>query len=179
MFIGKTHSGKTTFASEIKIKKPNVLILEADPIAVFMKEKFPELRETDDQEHNGNFNNISLKYRTFLLFVEFAMSLGRPIVLSNSNMWLKGRKLVLDLSKKFDYKVVGVYFDFLEEVLFERAKISDRSLNVLRTSKDFNDLIINQRTRMQPPHPAEFDTFFTANSQDDLKTIKENLIKML
>lgn len=179
MFVGKTHSGKTTFANEIKKEVENVLILEADPIAVFMKEKFPELRENDDREHTGIFKEISLKYKTFLLFLEFALDLGKPIILSNSNMWLKGRELVFELCKKYNYKVVGVCFDFPEEVLFERAKISERSLNVLRTSKDFNDLIINQRTRMQVPDPSEFDIFFTIQNPGELEQIKKELETIL
>lgn len=179
MFVGKTHCGKTTFANEIKKKIANLLVLEADPITVFMREKFPELREADDQEHNGNFNSISLKYRIFLLFVEFALSLSRPIILSNSNMWIKGRSLVLELCKKFDYKVVGVYFDFSEDTLFERAKTSDRSTNVLRTSKSFENLIINQRSRMQIPEPLEFGKFLIVKSAEDLLLIKKDLIKIL
>ncbi len=179
MLIGKTHCGKTTFAKELKGQVANLIILEADPIAVFMKEQFPELRGLDDQEHNGNFNNVSLKYRTFLLFLEFALSLGRPIILSNSNMWQKGREMVFDLCKKFGYKAIGLYFDFPEELVLSRAEVSDRSLNVLRTSKSFQDLIINQRSRMQPPESSEFETLFTAKSPEELSKIKEDLIKVL
>ncbi len=179
MLIGKTHCGKTTFAAKLKDEVPNALVLEADPIAVFMKEKFSDLSNLDDQEHNGNFDNVSLKYRTFLLFLEFALSLGRPIVLSNSNMWQKGRIMVFDLCKKFGYKVVGLYFDFPEELILSRAEISDRSTNILRTSKSFKELIINQRSRMQPPESSEFDELIVAKSPDELIKAKSSLIKIL
>jgi len=132
MFIGKTHSGKTTFAKELEETKKDVLTLEADPIALFMREKFPKLREIDDKEHCGAFQNASLKYRLFLLLLEFSMSFGRTIILSNSNMYERGRKLVFELVKKYKYKIIGVYFDFPEEFLINRIKKTKRTTKVLR-----------------------------------------------
>ncbi len=179
MLIGKTHTGKTTFAKELEEKAQDLIVLEADPVAIFMKEQFPKLRENDDSEHNGLFNNVALKFRTFLLFVEFALSLGRPVILSNSNMWIKGRELVFGLCKKFNYKVIGIYFDFPEEFLLQRVKKSERSINILRLSKDFEDLIVKQRTRMQPPDASQFDEFFSVKSEEGLEEIKNKLLKNL
>jgi len=179
MFIGKTHSGKTTFAKELEIIKKDLLVLEADPIALFMRENFPKLRELDDKEHGGAFKNASLKYRLFLLLLEFAMSFGRTIILSNSNMYERGRKLVFSLAKKYKYKVIGVYFNFPEEFLINRIKKSKRTTKILRVSKDFNELIINQRTRMQVPNPKEFDKFYEIKSEEDLNNVKINLIKII
>ncbi|MBI3305912.1 ATP-binding protein [Candidatus Nomurabacteria bacterium] len=179
MFVGKTYSGKTTLAQKIKNELGKMLVLESDPIAAFMKEKFPELRKNDNEEHAKLFNNLKLKFRTFLSFVEFALSLGQAIILSNGSVYKNGRKFILDLSKRFDYKVIGIYFDFPEEVLFDRAKNSNRSLNILRTSKDFNALIINQRTRMQPPDTSEFDDFWVIKSEQDLFSVKDKLVKLL
>ncbi len=179
MFVGKTHSGKTTLANELKKENQNVLILEADPISVFMKNEFPELRENDDKEHNGTFKNVSLKFRTFLLFVEFALSLSRNIILSNSNMWREGRNLVREIARKFDYEIIGVYFDYPEDTLLDRVNISERSIDVLRTSNNFENLLINQRERMQPPLDEEFDQLYKINSESDLLTIKEKLQNLL
>jgi predicted kinase len=177
MFIGKTHSGKTTFAKELE--KENIIILEADPIALFMKEHFPKLRENDNKHHNSSFNEISIKYKTFLLFLEFAMSLNKTIILSNSNMYEDGRKFIFNLCKNFNYKNIGVYFDFPEDFLIERIKKSKRTTAILNVSRDFNDLIINQRTRMEIPSPNDFEKFFVIKSEKDLIKIKNKLIKIL
>lgn len=179
MFIGKTHSGKTTFAKKLEIIKKDLLVLEADPIALFMRENFPKLRELDDKEHEGAFQNTSLKYRLFLLLLEFAMSFERTIILSNSNMYERGRKLVFSLAKKYKYKIIGVYFNFPEEFLINRIKKSKRTTKILRVSKDFNELIINQRTRMQVPNSRDFDKFYEIKSEKDLNNVKINLIKMI
>jgi len=179
MFIGKTHSGKTSFAKELEKGNNDIIILELDPIALFMRENFPKLRELDDREHSGKFKNISLKYQTFILFVEFAMSFGRSIILSNSNMWIKGRGFIFKLAKKFNYKVIGVYFDFPEEFLLNRIKNSKRTTSVLRVSKSFEDLIIRQRTGMEIPNPNDFEEFYIVKSENDLEIIKNKLIKIL
>ncbi len=179
MFVGKTHSGKTTLARKIEEKVKDLIILEADPIAVFMKEQFPKLREVDDAEHNGLFSNIALKFRTFLLFVEFTMALGKPIVLSNSNMWIKGRELVLELAKKFQYKTICVYFELPEELVLNRIEKSERSTNVLRITKDFKELIEKQKTRMQPPEASLFDEFFVIKSETETDQIEKKLIEKL
>lgn len=179
MFVGKTHSGKTTFAKELEKIKKDVLVLEADPIALFMRENFPKLRELDNKEHSKLFKNISLKYKLFLILLEFSMSFSKTIILSNSNMYEKGRKLIFKLAKKFDYKIIGVYFDFPEEFLMNRIKKSKRTTKILRTSKNFNDLIVNQRTRMQIPNSKDFDQFYTIKKDSDLNKVKNSLIKMI
>lgn len=179
MFIGKTHSGKTTLAKELEKIKKDVLVLEADPVALFMRESFPRLRELDDKEHSGAFKNTSLKYRIFLLLLEFSMSFSRNIILSNSNMYERGRKLVFELVKKYKYKIIGVYFDFPEKILVSRIKKSKRTTKILRVSKDFNELIINQRTRMQVPNSQDFDQFYIIKSKGDLIKVKNNLIKVI
>ncbi len=179
MFIGKTHSGKTTFAKELEKINKDILVLEADPIALFMRENFPKLREMDNKEHIGKFQNVSLKYKLFLLLLEFSMSFGKTIILSNSNMYKSGRKLIFNLAKKFGYKIIGVYFDFPEDFLLKRIKKSKRTTKILRVSKNFNDLIINQRTRMEIPTSKEFDLFYVIKSENDFDKIKNNLIEII
>jgi hypothetical protein len=93
-------------------------------------------------------------------------------------MFENGRKEVLSVIKQYPVKTIGVYFNYPEELLFERAKTSGRDAGVLRVSKDFNDLIIRQRTRMQPPNPADFDYFFEVNSVDDLSGVMEKVVAL-
>lgn len=179
MFIGKTHSGKTTLAKEIERKNNKVIVLEADPISLFIRNNFPKLRELDFKEHKNNFKDISLKYRLFLILLEFVMDSDRPIILSNSNMYQKGRQLIFKLAKKFNYNVIGIYFDFSEKILFDRIKESGRTTKVLRVSKNFNELIINQRSRMEIPNAKDFKEFFIIKSKADRENIKNKLIKIL
>ena len=45
--------------------------------------------------------------------------------------------------------------------------------------KDFQDLLSNQKDRMQVPDPSEFDKFFTIKSESDLEMVKNEIIKDL
>jgi len=180
MFIGKTHSGKTTCAKELGKKVKDLVALEADPIAVFMKKEFPILRQNDDKKkYSGADNKNSLKFRTFLLFLDFALFLGKPILLSNANLYLNARKTIIKSCKKYGYKVIGVYFDFPEGILFERAKKSKRNKDVLRVVKDFKDLIIIQRERIEIPKTSEFDEFFVVKSSLEVQKLQKQLVKKL
>lgn len=179
MFIGKTHSGKTTFAKKIAKKNINVLVLEADPIALFMHDHFPRLRKNEDKNYDGSFKKLALKFQILILFIKTAMQLKMKIILSNSNIWKKGRNLVFKMCKKFNYKVIGVYFDFPEYFLINRINKSTRTINILNTSKNFHELIIKQRARVQPPNPEDFDKFFVIKSESDLKKVEIELIKLL
>lgn len=181
MFIGKTHSGKTTFAKRLEEINKEVLVLEADPIALFMAESFPKLRKLENKEHLDFrvFKDASLKYKIFLSLLEFSMSFSKIIVLSNSNMYERGRRLIFALAKKYRYKVIGVYFDFPEQVLVDRVKKSKRTTKILRVSKDFNELIVNQRTRMQAPDPKDFYKFYTIRTGQDLIRVKSILVGII
>ncbi len=180
MFIGKTHCGKTTCAKELEKKVKGFVALEADPIAIFMKKEFPILRQNDDKKiYSGADNKNSLKFRTFLLFLDFALFLGKPILLSNANLYSNGRKTIIKLCKKYNYKVVGVYFDFPEEILFERAKSSERNKDVLRVVKDFKDLITIQRDRLEIPKRSEFNEFFVVKSLLEVQKLQKLLVKKL
>ena len=87
--------------------------------------------------------------------------------------------MVFDLCKKFGYKIIGVYFDYKEDILLGRVKNTIRSSNVLRTSKNFQELIINQRKRMQPPNHSDFDEFFIIKLEAEVEQLKEKLITKL
>jgi predicted kinase len=179
MFIGKTHSGKTTLAKELEKTKSNVINIEADPIALFLNKNFPKLNKGNKNYKIGKSQKISLKFKTFLLFVESAMALEENIILSNSNLYQSGRELIFSLCNKYNYKIICVYFNFPEDFLLQRIKKSKRTTKILRISKNFYDLIINQRTRIQPPNPKNFDDYFVIKSEKDLKGIKNKLIKIL
>ncbi|MEI6863939.1 MAG: AAA family ATPase [Candidatus Adlerbacteria bacterium] len=175
--IGKTHSGKSTFAKEIATSIPNSVILETDTIALFLRSHYLSLHSLD-LDHKGSFSDPSLKFLVYCTILEFALKQGSNCILSNSNMYENGRKQVLDIIKKYPGKTIGVYFNYPEEVLFERVKNSQRDTKVLSVSKDFNELIVKQRERFQPPNPSDFDYFFEVTNPDQLSEISKEIIEL-
>lgn len=175
--IGKTHTGKSTFAKELVEDIPNGVILETDSIALFLKDTFPKLHAFD-LDHNGSFSSPSLKFLAFRTVLTFALEKNFNIIMSNSNMYENGRKDVLSIINKYPMKTIGLYLNYPEEIILERAKNSKRDIKVLSVSKDFNELIVNQRTRFQAPNRTDFDYFFEVKNPEELPDIKNKIVEL-
>lgn len=175
--VGKTHSGKSTFANDLVSEIPNCVVLETDPIALFLRSTFNKLHALD-LDHMGSFASPALKYLVFRTVLSFALEHDFNIIMSNSNMYENGRKNVLNIIKKYPVKTIGVYLNFHEEILTERVKHSGRDTSVLSVSKDFNDLIVNQRVRFQPPNRDDFDYFFEVTHPDKLPEVKNQILEL-
>ncbi|MEK7093834.1 MAG: AAA family ATPase [Patescibacteria group bacterium] len=175
--IGKTHTGKTTLANELAPQIPRCVVLETDPIALFLKSSFTSLH-TLDLDHSGGFSSPSLKFLVFKTILTFALEENFNIIMSNSNMFENGRKDLLKIIKNYPGKIIGIYLNYSEEILSERIKKSDRDINVLRTSKDFGNLLINQRTRFQPPNYSDFDYYFEVKDPNELPNISTQIFKI-
>lgn len=179
MLVGKTHTGKTTFGRLLKERVANLIVLETDPIALFLREHFAEVAYVDDKEHTGKFEKVALKFQLFQTIFERALEIEKPLVLSNSNMWKEGRKRILEQCKKAGRPTTGIHFDLPIEVLKERAVVSGRDKRVLRTSQHFAELLERQENRMQVPDPSEFDEFYIVHSQAEYDLMLERLAKEL
>jgi predicted kinase len=179
MLVGKTHTGKTTFGRLLKKRFANIVVLETDTIAIFLREHFAEVARLDDSEHTGKFENVSLKFELFETIFGRALEIDTPLILSNSNMWKEGRKRILEQCKNLGRPTIGIYFDLPLEILKERTVASERDTRVLRTSQHFAGLLQNQSNRMQPPDPGEFDEFYVVRSQNDYDAMVEECAKKL
>ena len=129
------------------------------------------------KKQSSVFENTSLLHEIFLLFFNFSLTTGKPIILSNANIWKNWRTKVIKLSKKFKYKIIGVYFDLPEELLAQRIKKAKKTTRIIRESKNFKDLLVSQKNRIQIPKESEFDEFFVIKSEKDLDKVKRELIK--
>ena len=179
MLIGKTHSGKTTFGRLLKERVADLVVLETDTIAVFLREHFPEVAFVDDREHTGKFEKVSLKFLLFQNIFERALEIDTSLMLSNSNMWKEGRKVLLEECKKTKRHTIGIFFDFPIETLKKRVEDSWRDKRVLRTSRDFPELLERQANRMQTPDSSEFDEFYVVQTQSEYDMLLQDLAKKL
>ena len=90
VMIGKTHTGKTTFAQDI-VKRLNTFeILEADAVSLFLNANFPLLREIDKSKH-GVWETPTLKLLLFQDIVKYAFVNNLNVILANSNLSTKVR----------------------------------------------------------------------------------------
>jgi predicted kinase len=170
--IGKTHSGKSSFAKKLSSVLPQTSVIEMDAIAFFLEENFPRLHELDNEQH-GALKRPPTKYRIFKTILTDLITSGQDIVLANANLSKKVRSDLVSQLKESSYKTIGVYLDFPEKLLLERIKTSDRDTRVLTISKSFEELLLNQRAWLEPPLATEFDHFFEISDESQM----ENLIK--
>lgn len=175
--IGKTHSGKSTFANDLILDIPNGIILETDSVALFLHTAFPKLHSVD-LKHPGGFSPPSLKFMIFQEILKFSLEQKLNIILSNANMFQDGREHMLGMLKRYPTETIGVYFNYPEEVLVERVKHSGRDTRVLTVSKDFEELIVKQRARFQVPNENDFDHFFEIRDPSELDELKGKLIEL-
>ena len=108
--VGKTHSGKTTFARALERQLDNSLVIDQDNHAEFINTHYKSLQPTEGP-------NI-IKYAVTQTIVEYAVNrTDFHLILCNSN---RGRKARLDLLDHFHNKgfmSILVNFDIPDQVL--------------------------------------------------------------
>ncbi len=178
MIIGKTHSGKTTLARQLA-KGLQGVVLETDNLALFLKKEFPVDFDAD-KEHNGSFDNPSLKIKLFETILEHAITTGHYLpILSNSNLHQKLRDKLVDKLHYYGYKVIGVYLNLPEKALKERVKVAKKDIRVLNASKNFNVLLDKQRRILVEPKAEEFDYFLEIQNEDGAKSTIDEIKKII
>lgn len=179
MTVGKTHSGKTTFARKINDILPNSVVLESDVISVFLRENFPLIHFSSVNREFGrkfDFEKPQLKYAILKTILTFSLENGFRIILSNSNSIKKARAQVIKLIRSYGTKVIMVYFNIPEEVLLKRIKKAGRSTAVLNSSKNFRELLTKkQRVIFEAPNKDEADYFFEIKREKDIPLILDKI----
>ncbi|MDB5258891.1 MAG: CRISPR-associated protein Cas2 [Candidatus Taylorbacteria bacterium] len=179
MTVGKTHSGKTTFARRLAKELPNFEILEADPIAAFLGNNFPKLKALDKLKTNEDIADPKLKFILFRDMIAYALKGGLNLVLCNGNLIERMRSDTAAMVRKHSYALIGVYFNYPESLLRERIAASDRSKDVLNLSRSFEEVLDRQNGVFQLPSPDEFDHFFEVKHPDELPAIEQKLIELM
>lgn len=178
MTVGKTHSGKTTFARKIMKILPNSFILESDVISLFLRKNFSLMHLSSINREIGrnfDFNKPQLQYGIFKTILSFSLKNGFNAILSNSNTRKEARKDLIKFVRKYGIKVIMAYFNISEEILIERIKKANKSTAVLNSSKDFYVLLEKQRKIFEPPDKKEADYFFEIKDEEDISKILKNI----
>lgn len=124
--VGKTHSGKTTFARALEQKLENSFVMDQDNHAEFINTYYKSLQPKKGPN--------TLKHAISRLIVDYAKEhTNLHLIISNSNRSKKGRSYLLDeLFPKSEYTRILVHFDIPDEVLQARVANSNRSTNIFR-----------------------------------------------
>ena len=175
--VGKTHSGKTTFAKSLEQQLDNSLVIDQDNHAEFINTYYKTLLPKEGP-------NI-IKYAVSQTIVEYAINrTDFHLILCNAN---RGRKARLDLLAHFHTKgfiSILVNFDVPNHVLQARVANSQRSKTIFRSASSFEEVLIRQQAESQKgdvtaPIEGEADHFFVIKNTDDAQSVTREIVNIV
>lgn len=176
MTVGKTHSGKTTFAKALESKLNNSFIMDQDNNAEFLNTYYKNLLPKQGP-------NI-LKHSVSQVIVDYAKEhTDFHIIASSANRTRKGRKYLLEkVYDKNAFVSILVHFDIPDEVLYERVIKSKRSTNILRGAySNFKEVLYSQQSGSMNkdvvnPEEGEADYLFVVRDNKDVDSVIKEIV---
>lgn len=176
--VGKTHSGKTTFARALEKELPHSFIMDQDNQAEFINTHYEKLQPTEGPN--------TLKHGLSKFIVNYAKEhTNLHLIMCNSNRSRNGRMYLLnELFKKEEYVRILVHFDTPDDVLYERVALSKRSTNIFRGNySSFKEVLNRQQAEslhedIVDPVENEADYLFVIRNSKDVNTTIEEIIHL-
>ncbi|MCT1578781.1 ATP-binding protein [Oceanobacillus kimchii] len=156
--VGKTHSGKSTFAKLLNKQLTNSIIVDQDNHAEFINQYYSNL-----QPKSGP--NI-LKHAVSKLVVAYAVEhTNDHLIICNSNRNKIRRQHLIQWYRNNELIPVIVHFDIPDDVLLKRVQTSTRKTNIFRFASNFEEVLARQcedakDDDIQEPNENEADYFF-------------------
>ncbi|MDN7243907.1 AAA family ATPase [Planococcus shenhongbingii] len=176
MTIGKTHSGKSTFAKALEKRMPNSIVVDQDNHAEILQTYYPALVPQEGPN--------TIKYALTQTIVDYAVNeTNCHVILCNSNRNHKGRMNILDYYHEKEFTSILVNFDILAHVLEERIRKSRRSTTILRTTSSFEEVLTQQQNEtfkdnLVVPSKSEADYLFVIKNANEVESIISKIIEI-
>ncbi|MEX0138597.1 AAA family ATPase [Bacillus nitratireducens] len=176
--VGKTHSGKTTFAKELEKKLPHSFLMDQDNQAEFINTHYEKLQPTESPN--------TFKHGLSKFIVDYAKEhTNLHLIICNSNRSRNGRMYLLnELFKEEEYVRILVRFDIPDDILYERVARSKRSTNIFRGNySSFKEVLVRQQAESQhedvvDPVENEADYLFVIRDSKDVKSTIEEIVHL-
>lgn len=166
MMVGKTHSGKTTFAKELEDRMEHAVMIDQDTHAFFLQYHYQKLVPKTGPH--------DLKHAITQTIVDYAVKrTDAHLILSNANLDCSSRKRLLDYYRERGFVSIIVYFDLPETILRERIARGNRDTSILRTVSSFEQVLDRQMRMKKAEEPAadEADHLFIIRDINDVGQI--------
>ncbi|MDP5276718.1 AAA family ATPase [Chengkuizengella axinellae] len=177
MTVGKTHSGKTTFAKALEKEMQNSVVIDQDNHAEFLNTYYPVLLPIQEQPN-------LIKCALTKTIVQYAIDeTNCHLILCNSNRNRKSRLKLLKQYHNKGFTSILVNFDVPEHILKERIAKSNRSKAVLRTASTFEEVLIRQgeeanKEDVTAPLKDEANHLFIIQHPDAVRSIIRKIRKL-
>ncbi|MGE6345668.1 ATP-binding protein [Bacillus mycoides] len=176
--VGKTHSGKTTFAKALEKELPNSFVMDQDNQAEFINTHYGKLQPTEGPN--------TFKHGLSKFIVDYAKECTNlHLIICNSNRSRNGRMYLLnELFKKEEYVRILIHFDIPDDVLYERVTRSKRSTNIFRGNYcNFKEVLNRQQAEslhedVVDPVENEADYLFVIRNSADVNSTIEEIFQL-
>jgi len=139
MTVGKTHSGKSTFARSLEEQLLNSVVIDQDTHAEFINTFYRRMLPMKGPN--------ALKYAISETIVGYAMNeTSFHLILCNSNLSRSGRLKLLEHFNEKGLTTILVHLDIPERVLQARVATSERSTAIFRSATTFEEVLNRQQT---------------------------------
>ncbi|PFK60358.1 CRISPR-associated protein Cas2 [Bacillus thuringiensis] len=170
--VGKTHSGKTTFARALEKELPHSFVMDQDNQAEFINTHYEKLQPAKGPN--------TFKHGLSKFIVDYAKEHSNlHLIICNSNRSKNGRFYLLnELFPQNEYVRILVHFAIPDDVLYERVGLSKRSTNIFRGNySSFKEVLHRQQVKslhedvVDPIENGADYLFVIRNSKDVNSTI--------
>ncbi|WP_409340584.1 AAA family ATPase [Paenibacillus sp. MBLB4367] len=174
--VGKTHSGKTTFAKGLEQQLSNSIVIDQDNHAEFINTYYKTLLPKQGPN--------TIKYAITQTIVDYAVhQTPYHLILCNSNRARQSRLDLLDHFHDKGFIRILVNFDIPDYILQARIAKSQRSKTVFRSASTFEEVLIRQQAEshkgdVTAPAEGEADHFFTITTDDDVQSVTQNIVRI-
>ncbi|MGY0694569.1 AAA family ATPase [Virgibacillus sp. FSP13] len=173
--VGKTHSGKTTFARALEHELNNSIVMDQDNHAEFINTYYNSLQPKQGPN--------TLKHSISQLIVNYAIEQTKfHLIICNSNRSRKGRLYLLEqLFHKNKFIRILVHFDSPDHVLQDRITQSRRSTNIFRGASNFAEVLARQQADslkedVTDPVEGEADHLFVIKDNEEVDFVIQRII---
>lgn len=174
--VGKTHSGKTTFAKRLEKELRNSLVIDQDNHADFINTHYKALLPRQGAN--------TLKYAVTETIVDYATARSNfHLILCNANRSREARLALLAKFHGAGFSSILVHFVIPNEVLAARVATSNRNTNVFRSASSFGEVLQRQHAEstqkdMVPPTKDETNYYFEISSSDEASPTIKSIVQI-
>lgn len=176
--VGKTHSGKTTFARALEKEVSNAFVMDQDNHAEFINTYYHILQPKQGPN--------TLKHAFSKLIVEYAKKeTNYNFIICNSNRSREGRLYLLEeLFPKAEFVRILVHFDIPDNILHKRVIQSQRRTNIFRGAySNYVDVLISQthdanEEDIVDPIEGEADYLFVIKENEDIHSVIQEITQI-
>lgn len=167
--VGKTHSGKTTFAHKLEQQLENAIVVDQDNHAEFINNYYTSLQPKKGPN--------TLKHAISQTIVDYAVNeTNCHLIICNSN---RNKQSRLDLLKQFRNKgfaTILIFFDIPHVVLQERIKKTKRSTAIFRSASTYDEVLERQQAEpAEAPSEDEADHMFAIKNEDRTTCVMQKI----